>query len=61
MTTIELVVIGFLIISFFMMIVKHIRYDWLSPPKSEPPLTASEILTLLIKNVKRLVNIFFVK
>lgn len=61
MTSIELVVIGFLIISFFMMIFKHIRYDWLSPPKAEPPLTSSEILTLMVKNVKRLIESFFSK
>lgn len=61
MTSIELVVIGFLIISFFMMIFKHIRYDWLSPPKAEHPLTSSEILTLMVKNVKRLIESIFLK
>lgn len=54
MTTVELVVIGFSIILFFAMILKHFRYDWGSSPKSVPHLTASEIAMLMGKNIKRL-------
>lgn len=59
LTSIELVLIGFLIILFFLMIFKHFRYDWLSSPKySVPPLTSLEILMLMGKNIKRLCKNF---
>lgn len=52
MTTIELAIVGILLILFFIMISKHFRYDW--PSKTSPQLTGSEILMLLGRNFKRM-------
>lgn len=57
MTPSELVMLGLLIILFATMILKHFRYDWLSPSKS-PQLTGSEILMLMGYNIKRLCKNF---
>lgn len=54
MTSTELVVVTVLIFLFLIMILKHCRYDWLSPSKSVPQLTGAEILSLMGKNIKRL-------
>lgn len=54
MTSMELIVVIFLIFLFFVMILKHFRYDWLSSTEAVPQLTGSEILMLMGKNIKRM-------
>lgn len=54
MTSIERTFVMVLLILFFIMILKHFRFDWVLPSTIKTPLTGSEIITLMGTNVKRI-------
>ncbi|KAG4074831.1 hypothetical protein HA402_014385 [Bradysia odoriphaga] len=54
MTSVERIFIVLLTFLFFIMVLKHFRYDSLLPSTVKAQLTGSEIITLIGRNVKRM-------